>query len=226
MDREDSNFHNHPGWMISLFSSFFIIPIAITSAVFCCNFKLDSKPPVETLNSWGCTKPWRILLETLIIWLHIGNYLESCKPDLNPFNLHPSHQEQLMHGLLGTLLKGLFFYSVFNTDAITVCFPGMKSTNPQTFLLLFLTAILDHYTFGEKSPNISNVSYFSYSQILKRLRKKNKKKKEKITFNFHTFPLANTFHLQLPYRTQIRHTHTPTHLFFLFTSLFAWASVK
>lgn len=45
----------------------------------------------------------------------------------------------------------LNFYLAFNTDAITICFPGMKSMNTQIFLLLFLTTILGYYTFGEKS---------------------------------------------------------------------------
>lgn len=150
-----------PRWMISLFSLLFIIPIAITSAVLCCDFKLDSKPPMETLNSWGCTSPWRIILETLSKWLHIGNYLESCKPDLNLFNLCPSHQEQLTCGLPGMLRYWMnYFFFRFNIDAMTVYFPETKSTNSQIFLLLFLTAILDHYPTGWKSYNMSTLWMF------------------------------------------------------------------
>lgn len=189
--------------MIRLFSSCFIIPIAITSAVFGSNFKLDSKPTMETLSSWGCTKPWRILSETLLIWLHIGNYSESHKPNLNSFNLCLSHQEQLTCGLPGVLLNGLGFffsfqdwchYSLFSRNEIhesTDISAGAPKSHSGSLHIWW--EITQHF-------RTMNASFFIQSNS----QKVKKKKSERITFNFHTFLLANTFHFQLPYRTQIK----------------------
>lgn len=183
--------------MISLFSSFFIIPTAITSAVFCCNFKLGSKPPMETLNSWGCTKPWRIPLETLIIWLHIGNYLASCKPDLNPFNLCPSHQEQLTRGLPGMLLNSSFFiqflilihYSLFSRNEIH------ESTDISAVVPNSHSGSLHIWWEISQHFHTMNVSYFSYSQIPKKLKKIKKKWREShltfILFHWQTLSTSN-----------------------------------
>lgn len=60
--------------------------------------------------------------------------------------------------------------------------------NPQIFLL-FVTTVLGHYTSGEKSHNISILSYFSYSQVSKG-EKLNKLWKESY-FTSSLFPLAN-----------------------------------
>lgn len=126
-------------------------------------------------------KLWRILLETLLIWLHIGNYLKSCKPNLNSFNLCLSHQEQFTHGLPGVLLNGLGFVWVFFFQ-FSVLMPlqfvfqewNHESTDISAGVPKSHSGSLHIWWEITQHFRTTNMSYFSYSQIPKRLKKKKK----------------------------------------------------
>lgn len=99
------------------------------------------------------------------------------------------------------LLNSLFFYSAFNIDAITVSFPGMRSRNPQILLLLFWTTIQSLHIWLDL-PTFPPCECISFFMQLNSRKKRRKWRESHLTFTL--FRWQTLFHLQLPYKTQIK----------------------